>query len=93
MVDKKYTQYAEDVINGKIVACTYVKLACQRYLSWFDREDIVFIPEKADKVVNFCHHLKHFTEDLMENLLYCSHFNFGWSATFLVFIIKIQLRE
>ncbi len=57
----KYTEYAEQVLNGQITACTYIKLACKRYLAWMEREDIEFIPSKADKVVNFCQKLKHFT--------------------------------
>lgn len=41
-------QYAKDILDGKIVACKWVKLACQRYFDdlehgeergiWFDRE-------------------------------------------------------
>lgn len=27
-VDKKWTEYAEDVISGKIVAGKYIRLAC-----------------------------------------------------------------
>lgn len=57
----KYTEYAEKVLNGEITACTYIKLACKRYLAWMEREDIEFVPSKADKVVNFCQKLKHFT--------------------------------
>jgi phage terminase large subunit-like protein len=57
--DTKYTQYAEDVINDKIVACKYVKLACKRYLSFFGKYD--FRIDKVDKVVNFISHLKHTT--------------------------------
>ena len=57
----KYTEYAEKVLNGEITACTYIKLACKRYLAWMERDDIEFIPSKADKVVNFCQKLKHFT--------------------------------
>lgn len=60
-IDRKYTQYAEDVIAGKIIACNYVKLACERYLKLFDREDIYFQPEKVDRVINFISKLKHFT--------------------------------
>lgn len=60
-VDKKYTEYAEQVVNGELTACKYIILACQRYLDWFDRKDIEFRPNKADKVVNFCQKLKHFT--------------------------------
>lgn len=57
----KYKEYALQVVNNEITACNYIKLACQRYLNWFDRDDIQFVPEKADKVVNFCQKLKHFT--------------------------------
>ena len=53
-MDKKYTKYAEDVISGRILACKYVKQACQRYLDWLKRDDIEFIPSKVDRVVNFC---------------------------------------
>ena len=61
MVDKKYTEYAEKVINGEIVACEYIKLACQRYLSFFQREDMYFDEKAVDKVINFISKLKHFT--------------------------------
>ena len=54
-----YQQYAKDVIEEKIVACKYVKQACERYLSFFDKYE--FRPKKVDKVVNFIRYLKHFT--------------------------------
>lgn len=57
---QKYKQYAEDVLSDKIPACEYLKFACRRYLSWFDREDIEFRPEMADKPVNFIQKLKQF---------------------------------
>lgn len=59
---QKYKQYAEDIVNEKMVSCRYIKLAAQRYLSWFDREDIQFRPDKADHVVNFIEKLKHFQQ-------------------------------
>lgn len=55
----KYKQYATDVLNGNIIACTYIKQACKRYLDFFDKYD--FIPEKCDKVINFISKLKHYT--------------------------------
>lgn len=61
MLDKKYTDYAEKVIKGEIVACEYVKLACSRYLDLLKRKDVYFKPEKADKVIKFISKLKHFT--------------------------------
>ena len=49
MVDKKYTEYAEKVINGEIVACEYIKLACQRYLNFLNREDIISIFQQRNR--------------------------------------------
>ena len=59
---QKYKQYAEDIRDDKMVSCRYIKLAAQRYLSWFDREDIQFRPDRADHVVNFIEKLKHFQQ-------------------------------
>ena len=55
-----YIQYAEDVLNGKVIACEYIKLACKRFFHFMNREDIEFIPEKVDKVINFIAKIKHF---------------------------------
>lgn len=56
----KYTEYAHKVLNGEIVASIYVKLACERFFKWFDKEDFEFKPKKVDKVVNFLSKLKHY---------------------------------
>ena len=72
----KYTDYAQRVINGDIVACQYVKLACQRYLDWMDRDDIVFIPEKVERVVNFIGKLRHFTGKMNGKPFILSDFQF-----------------
>lgn len=60
-LNTKYTKYADDVLNEKIVTNDYVKLACKRFYSFLDREDIEFKPKKVDRVVNFISKLKHFT--------------------------------
>ncbi len=57
-MDKKYIQYAEDVVNGRINACKYLKEACQRYLDWFNIYE--FREEKVNHVINFISRLKHF---------------------------------
>ena len=62
-IDDKYTRYAKDVISGKIVAGELVRLACERYMSYFERDDIYFDPDKADKPINFIKHLKHFEDE------------------------------
>lgn len=59
-----YRKYAEDVVSGKIVSGHLIKLACQRYLDRLDGKepDIIFCPEKVDRVINFVGHLKHSTD-------------------------------
>lgn len=61
-MDSKYTQYAEDVLNGKIVAGEYIKLACRRYLDFLSRDDLFFDAAAADKVVDFIEHLRHYQD-------------------------------
>lgn len=58
---KKYTQYADDILSGKIPSCKYVKMACERYLSWFEKDDRYFDTEAVEKVITFISKLKHFT--------------------------------
>lgn len=56
-----YEAYAEGVVNGDIVACNYIRLACKRFLNWLKREDLEFRREAVEKVINFCGKLRHFT--------------------------------
>ncbi|MFW1676444.1 terminase large subunit [Pontibacter sp. JAM-7] len=55
-------QYAVQVVEGAIVACKWVRLACQRYLNDLKREDIWFDEEDAqfhlDFYPTFCTHVK-----------------------------------
>lgn len=61
MVERdKYTEYALDVVDDKITASRYVKMSCERFLEWFERDDIEFRRDKVDKVVTFIARLKHY---------------------------------
>lgn len=55
-----YTDYANSVVSGGIVAGQYVRQACERYLQMLDREDIEFRAEEVDKVVAFIGKLRHY---------------------------------
>lgn len=57
--ETRYKEYANKVISGEITACNYVKQACQRYLSFFEKYD--FRTEKVEKVITFISRLRHFT--------------------------------
>ena len=58
---KDYNQYAKDVVEGRIIACEAVILACKRHISWFDRDDIYFDEETVDKYIRFVNKMKHST--------------------------------
>lgn len=55
-----WKQYAQDVLSGKVTAGKYIRLACRRYLSWFDREDIFFDVERMERIESFIGKMKHF---------------------------------
>lgn len=56
-----YTSYARAVVEGKVIAGKWLIAACQRFLSWFDREDFEFREDKVTRVINFISKLKHST--------------------------------
>lgn len=50
---KLYIKYAYDVIEGREVACKMIKLACQRFIDWYSRDDIEFDYDDVDKKIDF----------------------------------------
>lgn len=50
---KLYIKYAYDVVEGREVAGKLIKLACERFLSWFSRDDIYFNYEDVDDKIRF----------------------------------------
>lgn len=58
-VPDHFVDYPIKVLNGDIVAGELIKLQCKRYLSLFDRDDVYFDQEKAERPVKFISHLKH----------------------------------
>ena len=58
--DTPYFRYAEDVINGDIVAGELVQLACKRFMADLLRDDLEFRAEIGDKFIEFANVIKHF---------------------------------
>lgn len=50
---KTYIDYANRVLNGEEVAGKYIKLACKRFLDWFNRDDVYFDYEDVDAKIEF----------------------------------------
>lgn len=56
---KTYMQYNEAVLNESIKTGKYIKLACERMKSWFDRDDVYFDYDDVDLKIRFMEKLKH----------------------------------
>ena len=57
----KGVQYAEDVCSGKVVACQWLKLACQRFLDDLKSGDYYFDEDKYRTLTTFTGVLKHYS--------------------------------
>ena len=55
---KKYNKYPQKVLSGEIVAGKWIKLQCQRYFDWFDRDDIYFNYEDVDRKIRVIERFK-----------------------------------
>ena len=55
-----YEKYIKDVKSGKVVACTYIKQAIERFEGLRAREDIYFDAECVDEAIDFISNIKHF---------------------------------
>lgn len=87
---KEYNKYALDVVEGRITACKAIKLACQRYISWFDRDDIYFDEADVDRKINFVSKMKHTTGKFAgqnfklmpwQSFAFAGIFGFKWKST------------
>jgi len=87
---EKYTKYARDVVEGRVCAGYYIKLAAERYLKFLQRDDIEFRMNMADKPVNFISKLQHtegqfykkpfILQDWQSFMIYAM-FGFYWKGT------------
>lgn len=55
---ERLAQYVQDVLDGRIIACKKVRMACQRHLDDLERSRTTdwpyrFDPDKADRIVDF----------------------------------------
>lgn len=58
---KAYYRYAQDVLDGKVVAGEYIRLAAARFFRLMEDDRYEFREEEADRVVSFFGILRHFT--------------------------------
>lgn len=54
-----YIEYAQGVVDGSILSCEYVRLACRRFLDDLSNPDLEFRREKVELFIKFASILKH----------------------------------
>lgn len=84
---KDITTYPWDVIEGKITACELVKLACQRFISFLQRDDMFFDFDDVEKKIHITESLKHFKGEYagqpfllepFQKFVYCAVYGMKW---------------
>ena len=55
-----YEKYIDDVKSGRVVACSYIKQAIERFEVLKGREDIYFDDECVDLAIDFISQIRHF---------------------------------
>jgi Phage terminase-like protein, large subunit len=84
---KDITTYPWDVIEGKITACELVKLACQRFINFLQRDDMYFDLDDVEKKIHITESLKHFKGEYagqsfllepFQKFVYCAVYGMKW---------------
>jgi len=57
----KVQQYVDDIKSGKIASGELIKLAVKRFENDLQRDDLIFVPARVNKVITFISNLKHYT--------------------------------
>ena len=60
-IREKITTYPWDVLEGKILTCENIKLACKRFICFLDMEDRYFDVGDVERTIRFFERFRHFT--------------------------------
>ena len=60
-IREKITTYPWDVLEGKILTCENIKLACKRFMDFLDMEDRYFDVGDVKRTIRFFERFRHFT--------------------------------
>lgn len=86
-IREKITTYPWDVLDGKILACENIKLACKRFMDFLDMEDRYFDVEDVERTIRFFERFRHFTGQYnnkpfilqeWQKFMICGIYGFKW---------------
>lgn len=86
-IREKITTYPWDVLDGKILACENIKLACKRFIGFLDMEDRYFDVGDVERTIRFFQRFRHFTGQYnnkpfilqeWQKFMICGIYGFKW---------------
>ena len=86
-IREKITTYPWDVLEGKILACENIKLACKRFMDFLDMEDRYFDVGDVERTIRFFERFRHFTGQYnnkpfilqeWQKFMICGIYGFKW---------------
>ena len=86
-IREKITTYPWDVLDGKILACENIKLACKRFMDFLDMEDRYFDVGDVERTIRFFERFRHFTGQYnnkpfilqeWQKFMICGIYGFKW---------------
>ena len=55
-----YYNYIQDVLNDRVIACKTIKLTCNRFLSFLEKDEYYFDAKAVERVIQFISLIRHY---------------------------------
>lgn len=105
-IRERITTYPWDVLEGKILACENIKLACKRFIDFLDMEDRYFDVEDVERTISFFERFRHFTGQYnnkpfilqeWQKFMICGIYGFKWkkdnTRVTRTFILSVSRKQ
>lgn len=105
-IRERITTYPWDVLEGKILACENIKLACKRFMDFLDMEDRYFDVGDVERTIRFFERFRHFTGQYnnkpfilqeWQKFMICGIYGFKWkkdnTRVTRTFILSVSRKQ
>lgn len=105
-IREKITTYPWDVLDGKILSCENIKLACKRFMDFLDMKDRYFDVGDVERTIRFFQRFRHFTGQYnnkpfilqeWQKFMICGIYGFKWkkdnTRVTRTFILSVSRKQ
>lgn len=105
-IRERITTYPWDVLEGKILTCENIKLACKRFIGFLDMEDRYFDVGDVERTIRFFERFRHFTGQYnnkpfilqeWQKFMICGIYGFKWkkdnTRVTRTFILSVSRKQ